>query len=570
MPRTTTPIAARFPVGVVVAATALAGITVWHSLRLYLPTLNTPHTSLEAVPHAPSKLPPLPGLARRLTVIVLDGLSYDAARGLDELMPLRRQGVLRSLAVEFPSFTSPAVVSFMTGLDPRDSGTRLNGELGGVRGLDAVTRAAGDVHVPVSVWSRGYADFAGQLAPPAGTPVHLGRFAMVTELGRRGLVGARGLEPMSAEKPAPARALELVHWGMVDDVGHVHGARSPEYAQAARDAAAFVVRYARSLDFDQDALVVVSDHGHLPDGGHGGHEDTARHALFLGVGPLFRRGVELGERPLRDVASTLSVLAGLRTPSSNLGLPMLDALALDDEQTSFVLGEPFDEASRFVCQLRPDPRCASVAPLLARLRKPDPLAWEEVTALHAALTADRSAELAARREDGAHDRLAVTAAVLALGLLGLLLARRRAGVSLGDGLAPPAALLPFLHAGVFVGYVAAIGYRPSFSYLKPVIPFLADVLPGAFLATAAAALFAWVYRPGRHGGWVLMLGTAAPFALLAAWVGWDPVTLPPPMLGTAVFHLAPGVISAAAAAVLVAMMETRPAGPSPRPPPTEG
>lgn len=553
------PPSARVPAGIALAAVAVAALTTWHALRLYLPSLNTPHTSLEGVAHAPSPVPPTPGLARRLAVIIVDGLSYDHARSLDALLPLRRLGVLRSLAVEFPSFTSPALVSFMTGLDPRDSGTRRNGELGGVAGLDTVTRAAGDARVPVTVWAHGYQDFASLMAPPAGARISLGKLGIGVELGKRGLAGAAPLEPMSAEKPAPARALEIIHWGFVDDDGHAHGGRSPEYAASARAAADFVVRYARSLDFDQDALVVLSDHGHLPGGGHGGAEDVVRHALFLGVGPLFRRGVELGERPLRDVASTLSVLGGLRVPSSNLGLPMLDALTLDDEQTSFALAAPFDEAARFLCQLQPGPRCAAVEPLVARLRKPDPLAWEEAATLHAALTHDRDADLALRRELGAHRRLAVAAALIAAALAALLLGHRRGGGRLGDGLAFPAALLPIVYAGVFMGYGWSLGYRPSFSYLRPIPDLLAHALPGALLAAAATALFTWMFRPGRLAGWALLLGTAVPFALLAAWVGWDPTTPPPPVLGTAVFQLAPGMVGAAVAALLVTMIARSPA-----------
>src|SRR6185369_7703200 len=138
-------------------------------------------------------------------------------------------------------------------------------------------------------------------------------------------------------------------------------------------------------DLEQDAIVVVSDHGHIAPGGHGGLEPEVTHAFFLGAGSIFRRGVELGERPMRDVASTLSLLAGVRTPATNLGRPMLDALALEDEVDSIAYAAPFDQATKMLCSLHESPRCAEVPAMLARLRKPDPAAWPEAEALHDAI-----------------------------------------------------------------------------------------------------------------------------------------------------------------------------------------
>src|SRR6185437_11254759 len=306
---------------------------------------------------------------------------------------------------------------------PRDSGTRMNGHLDGVHGLDSVLIGATGAGVPLRFFLCGWGEEGVNIfAPPPGTPLYQGRFAPAVDMARRALPGG---EPPPLDGKGPARAFDIFHLGEVDEVGHMHGASSPEYLAEARRAAAFVRGYASSLDLDQDALVVVSDHGHLPEGGHGGDEPAVSHALFLGAGSFFRRGVELGERPMRDLASTLAVLAGLPTPSSNLGLPMLDALSLDDAETSVVLAAPFDEATRFLCRLRPDPRCAAAAPLVARLRKPDPAAWEEAEALAGELTRARERDLDQRRARGGAIRLAVAATLLALACVAGLRARAR-------------------------------------------------------------------------------------------------------------------------------------------------
>src|SRR6185437_7189483 len=263
------------------------------------------------------------------------------------------------------------------------------------------------------------------------------------------------------------------------------------------------------------------------------------------------RGVELGERPMRDLASTLAVLAGLPTPSSNLGLPMLDALSLDDAETSVVLAAPFDEATRFLCRLRPDPRCAAAAPLVARLRKPDPAAWEEAEALAGELTRARERDLDQRRARGGAIRLAVAATLLALACVAGLRARARIP-RVGAWLR---ALLPaFVNASIYVAVLWALGYRATFSQLMPAPLFARDATPACLGAAAAVAVLAWRIRPERWSAWVLLGATAAPFALLAAYVGCDPVTPPPNVAGALVFLLGPGVLSAAVGAVVMAWM----------------
>src|SRR6185295_14757877 len=116
----------------------------------------------------------------------------------------------------------------------------------------------------------------------------------------------------------------------------------------------------------------------------------------------------------RDVAPTLSVVAGLRVPSSNLGRPMLDLLSLGDPATSVLLAAPFDQAAHFLCRLSPSDRCAEVDPLLLRLERADPAAWEEAEALHDALTKARDEALLTRAEQARRRRFSTAVGVLAI------------------------------------------------------------------------------------------------------------------------------------------------------------
>src|SRR5262249_46646078 len=109
------------------ASLLVAGMVHTYMWNTYLPAFNTPHTPLEGVAHARSVVPPGPALTRRLAVVVVDGVGFDQVGRIGELAALRDRGVFRGTAVEFPSFTSPALTSFVTGTVPRDSGVRLNG-----------------------------------------------------------------------------------------------------------------------------------------------------------------------------------------------------------------------------------------------------------------------------------------------------------------------------------------------------------------------------------------------------------------------------------------------------------
>lgn len=524
------------------AAAALATlVTIWYVLWLYLPSFNTTRSPLDGVGHAPSARRPTPGLARRLVVLIVDGVSYSVVRSLDELLPLRRAGVLRPLVVEFPSYTDPAITSFVTGLDPVDSGMRLNGKTTGAVGLDAVTIAAADAGVPVKVRSRGWEEFE-HLIRARGADVSHSQVRFQAELTAAGVKGWPALAPIDGA--SPARELVVAYVVDADKAAHHHGMASPEFSDASHLAASLVARYASTLDLEQDALVVVSDHGHLVKGGHGGAEPEILRSFFLAAGPFVRRGVELGERPLRDVASTLSVLAGLRVPSSNLGRPMLDAMTLDDEQRSFVLAAPFEAASRLLCALAPSPRCSRIEPLVDRLQKADPTAWIEAESLLDGMIHERRVATATSWERRARLRLGLGLAFVVAAAAALFLRRRHAAREALKLLA-----LPALHATLYGAGLFVLGYTASFSSLKTQPMFYRDAAYASVVAIVITLLVARAWRAGTLAPWVILGATFTPIALLAAWVGCDPRDVPPPTEGILLLEIAPMVLSAGLLAV---------------------
>lgn len=542
------------------AGAATAGLTAAYVLRGYLPTYNTPRTPIAGVPHPPAS-PPRPALARRVVLAVMDGLSFDLARELEELAPIRRGGAMRMLVPPFPSYTSPALVSFVTGLDPRDHGVRLNGKLTGAIGLDTVTRAAHDAGVPVALCKRGWDPFEEVMYPARredspfplralpGADVIAGRVRFAYWLWRR---ETAALAPAPLTEGSPAAALEIVYLEDVDYAGHRHGAASREYVEAAHHAGAVVARLAGTLDLSQDALVLVSDHSHRAEGGHGGMEPEVRRAFFLAAGRGIRRGVELDPRSPRDVAPTLSALAGLRAPTSSLARPMLDALDLDDAARARLLAGPFAQASTFACAVHPSPRCGGAAALAARLGEGDGGAVAGAEALLDALAAERDAEDGARAATGRRWRLGIATVALTAATIAL---HRRARAEL----AALARHLPLalLHAVIYLATLAALGHRGSFSSF-PGEHYNRDTTLASSAAFAATMAVVLVTRPPAAAPWALLAGTAAPVYLLAAWVGADPAWLPPPIEAALLFLVAPLVLSAAATALAIRVVQRWP------------
>lgn len=587
---------ARAVLPVVVAALIIIPSATLYVLGVYQPTYNTPHTALAGVSHRRARSPLTPGLARHVTVIVVDGISAERAREIEGLRALRRQGVMRGLTVAFPSYTSPGITSMVTGLEPRDSGVRLNGaNVQGVSGLDSLLLAAADTGVAVRVRSRGWPEFAelvraeGGMSGPArlgpathkkddgaaarheaqpgharpGMDVQHGRLVDLYETAVA--MGRLGPEAPPLDGQTPTRGIKLVYVGEADEEAHAHGLSSPGYAEAERLAGAMVARHAAALDLRQDTLIVLSDHGQLPQGGHGGDEPAPMQAFFFAAGGFVRRGVELGDRPMRDVASTIAVIAGLPVPSSNLGRPMLDILPLSDDEHAALLTGPFEQAHDLLCRVAPSPRCSEAGALLDRLRRGDPDAAVEAEALLDAIHAARTASLEASEETGRVTRVALALLVFAgAAALSLLIRRRQLGAPVAAPIPRAAiatraawiatALLPIVQWLVYAAVLRGIGYGLSFSRMAPGNVFMSDSTIAGGVALVAVVILAWIGRAVRLAPWVLLAGAVVPFVLMAAWAGASHAALPPPLGGIALFLSGPCVIGASLSAIAVAAL----------------
>lgn len=267
----------------------------------------------DAPPSDPAFLPTGegPGLppAPHTRVILVDGLSAPIAHSLPAWTALCRRGIQMTVDVGFPTVSLPVEVELWTGLTQQQTGV--------------VGRSDRPLVPPLD--KRGIpAQVAGSIA------IAEDHVWIADSLGFAKTEPAKEAEP-GYDFPARAKAaiesdarLVFVHILRVDSAGHKHGGASGEYRAAATDADALVSKLL--ADDPQARWFLLSDHAHLPEGGHGGDELEIRQVEGCIAGP----GINPAKAPLVhmvDVARALADSTGAVLDKQARGRPMSVALA---------------------------------------------------------------------------------------------------------------------------------------------------------------------------------------------------------------------------------------------------
>lgn len=298
---------------------------------------------------------------------------------------------------------------------------------------------------------------------------------------------------------------------IVDEATHGWGVGSPEAARARSLADAALRGLARGLDPARTVLAVVSDHGHVAPGGHGGpEEDALRVPLVLAGGPV--RAGATGTARQVDFAPTVAALLGIAPPAASEGRPLLEALDLAPEVRQAILARTRAQRQAFVGAYAAALGAAAPGPA----EPDDERALAELDRRQAELRRERRE--AERAERSRHAWLAALL-VVALGA-GLAVSTSEGGLrALACGLAGFA---------VLAALAPAFGLAPSFSAVNQdgrLSAFFRDdmalaVACCALAALAAGALGARRQRPGWRelaaAGWLAGIGFAAALGLRMA------------------------------------------------------
>ncbi len=276
--------------------------------------------------------PPMPGaplgqpMASRVVLVIVDALRDETSRRPD-VMPflnqLRRQGAWATMHSQPPSFSQPAWTTIATGAWP---------EINDAAPINVDT-------VQVLPWTQ---DNIFAAAKRAGYKTAVsghewwGRFVS-PGLRDAGFFTAR--EDDAADRDVVNAAmpwlvgggypLVLIHLDQVDYAGHSQGGpRDPRWNVAAMRADGLLKQIAGALDYDRDSLIVVSDHGQIDRGGHGGQDPITLVEPFVMAGPGVRPGQYPDIQPV-DVAPTIAVLLGTNLPATGEGKPLTQMLDAD-------------------------------------------------------------------------------------------------------------------------------------------------------------------------------------------------------------------------------------------------
>jgi hypothetical protein len=344
--------------GVGAVQAGLAGASFMYDLEQVEPALAR---------HPPAiQDPATPRLARRVFVVVIDGLRLDRSYELPFLDELRRRGVDGEATSHYPTWSRPNYVSILTGVPPHASGVRTNHHATPVQ-LDSLmdrARAAGlrvATATDYDVLPRLFLRRQGHGPPPAPAELDARAADAPQDPGAETApdldsleqpAALPGIRAPDADLASPFDDARYAPWpggfseagsalaaghadlvillvGAVDAAGHAYGGNSPQYRDAAVIADRAVARVLARVDLSRDAVIVTADHGHTGRGGHGGVEPEVLAVPLVAAGAGIRPGATALDARLIDLAPTVSALLGLPAPGHGLGRTLTELLALD-------------------------------------------------------------------------------------------------------------------------------------------------------------------------------------------------------------------------------------------------
>jgi hypothetical protein len=276
--------------------------------------------------------PPLPGPAlgkpatHRLVFVLVDALRYDTSLNVD-VMPnlnrLRTAGASARMHSQPPSFSQPGYTTLLTGGWPYlNDGPVFNIAYADVPTWTQDNLVSAAHRTGLKTALSGYNWFE-KLVPQADVDAHFYTPGEDAKADR---------EVVDAALPwlkSGAYQLVFIHIDQVDYAGHHQGGpRSPNWATAAQRSDGLIGEVLATLDLSQDTILVVSDHGQIDAGGHGGSDPITLVEPFVLAGAGVKPG-QYGEIQMVEVAPTLAALLGTNLPASSQGTARTDMLQLD-------------------------------------------------------------------------------------------------------------------------------------------------------------------------------------------------------------------------------------------------
>ena len=282
-------------------------------------------TTKDAKPTDPVELPIADGAGlpkvERTRVVLVDGLTTEAAGTMPTWKIICSQGVTLSIDVGFPTVSLPVEIALWTGLTQQQTGVVANrvfdppikGIPSQVPGSIAIAENHGYI-----VRALGFSSAQPEAEP--GKPM-----ADANEKAWETQWLTLALEAVRSKSP-----LVFVHILRVDVAGHKTGL-GEGYAKAVRDVDPMLDKLFQA---DPSARwFLLSDHGHIAGGGHGGDERHVRHVTGCLHGPGIKKE-KSGLIHIVDVARMIADSVGVTLDPASKARPFDAAMAtrLGDDQ----------------------------------------------------------------------------------------------------------------------------------------------------------------------------------------------------------------------------------------------
>ena len=232
---------------------------------------------------------------QRVVFVLLDGLAAATARRcMSYMQSLTDAGLARhtELQGELPPLSRPIYATLLTGLRPTQSGIMHNDDARLCpaptifsRAQDAgLTTAAAAYHWMSELCNVApYEPGRDRITDDAALPIAHGLFYCTDAYPDDEL-----FHDAACLRRRYAPHLLLAHSMGIDNAGHLHGANSKEYRDAARKADGLLARWLPEWMAAGYAVLVASDHGMDDDGSHNDNSEAARRVPLWLAGEGFK------------------------------------------------------------------------------------------------------------------------------------------------------------------------------------------------------------------------------------------------------------------------------------------
>ena len=281
----------------------------------------------------------------RLVFVLIDALRYDTSLK-ESVMPtlahLRQVGASALMHSQPPSFSEPGYSTLLTGAWPAiNDGPVFNLDYEEIPTFtqDNLFSAASRAGLETAI--SGYYWF--EKLVPQGDVDHSSYTPGEDAAADREVVDAALVWLKATDTN-----LVLVHIDQVDYAGHHEGgAASPNWDAAAKRSDDLVAEILAAMDLENETIVVLSDHGQIDAGGHGGQDPVVLLEPFVIAGKGIKPGT-YADIQMVDVAPTIAALFGANIPASAQGRVLEEMLNLSPQVSAAIPSVTRDQQSQLL------------------------------------------------------------------------------------------------------------------------------------------------------------------------------------------------------------------------------